>query len=201
MKELIGLVSGFIVVLSAVPYGIRVYQRKIKPNLVSWSIWAFLGLALLLTYKSSGAESNLWPAIFGFTNPLIIAILAIWRGERKRPNRLEVTCAVFGIASIILWYFVQNDPTTAQYALFIAIIADFWAGVPTVIFLWKNPGEDRPIQWGTFAVGYGIAVFAITEHTFANYILPLYMFAMAGAIATILTVYRVKNSVPFREWM
>ncbi|MEK7390713.1 MAG: hypothetical protein AAB635_01075 [Patescibacteria group bacterium] len=193
--------SGFIVVLSTIPYGIRVYQRKIKPNLVSWSIWAFLGLALLLTYKSSGAGSNLWPAVFGFTNPLIIAILAIWRGEHKRPTRLEVACVAFGVASIVLWYFVQNDPSTVQYALYIAIIADLWAAIPTIVFLWNNPKEDRPVAWSVFAVGYGIAVFAITEHTFANYILPLYVFALAGTIACLLVVYRVKNHVPLKEWI
>jgi len=201
VKETIGLISGLIVVLSAIPYGIRTYQRKIKPNLVSWSIWAFIGLALLLSYKSSGAGSNVWPAIFGFTSPLMIAVLAIWRGDRKKPNSLEVTCVVFGVISIVLWYFVRRDPTTAQWSLYIAIVADLFAAIPTVVFLWNNPQEDRPTAWGVFALGYGLAVFAISDHTFANYVLPIYMFALAALVTSLLVAYRVRNRVPLKEWI
>jgi len=201
VEETIGLISGLIVVLSAIPYVIRIYQRKITPNLVSWSIWTFLGLAILLTYRSSGAGDNIWPAVFGFTNPLMVAILAIWRGKRKKPDSIEITCIVFGLVSIVLWFFVQNDPSSAQYALFIAIVADLWAAIPTVRFLWKSPMEDRPFAWGLFAIGYGIAIFAIKEHTFANYILPLYMSSTAALLSGFLTVYRIKNKIPLREWI
>ena len=68
--EEIGLLSGGLVFASILPYGYRTYQGKIRPVPTSWSLWALIGLALLLTYKSSGAVSNAWPALFGFINPL-----------------------------------------------------------------------------------------------------------------------------------
>ncbi|MEK7209134.1 MAG: hypothetical protein AAB677_02655, partial [Patescibacteria group bacterium] len=77
--ETIGLTSGLLVVASVIPYSIRTYQGKVQPNLTSWSLWTLIGLALLLTYKSSGAEANVWPAVFGFTNPLLITIIVLRR--------------------------------------------------------------------------------------------------------------------------
>lgn len=201
MEEVIGLISGLIVSLSAIPYGWRVFQRKIQPNVVSWSIWSFIGLALLLTYDSSGAEANIWPAVFGFISPCFITILAVWRGERKRPEWFEIVCLVFGTSSLTMWWFVRNEPSLAQYALYVAITADTWAAIPTITMLWRRPELDRPAMWALFAFGYGLGCFAITKHTFANYSLPVYMFVSGSFIALILVAYRIKNKIPLREWI
>ncbi|MBI2097433.1 MAG: hypothetical protein HYT46_00645 [Candidatus Vogelbacteria bacterium] len=201
MKEEIGLISGLLVTASVIPYAIRTYQNKIHPNLVSWSIWALLGLALLLTYHSSGATTNVWPAVFGFTNPLLITILAFWRGEKKRPNKLEVACLIIGIASIIFWWFVQDAKQLAQYALYIAIVADAAAAIPTIAYVWQTPNGDRPFAWLLFGVGYGLALFAIEEHSFANYILPVYMTVGSSFVALPLVLHRLRERVPIAQWV
>jgi len=199
--ETIGQVSGLIVMVSVIPYAIRVFQRKIQPNLVSWSIWSLIGLALLLTYHSSGATSNIWPAVFGFFNPVFITVLALWRGTRRKPERWELVCGAIGVASLAWWGFVYDDASQAQFALYFAIVADACAAIPTIGFVWKNPHKDRPFTWGMFGVGYGLGIFAITDHTFANYALPVYMFLGASAIAGILVAYRVRNRLPAKEWI
>lgn len=201
MKEEIGLISGLLVTASVIPYAIRTYQNKIHPNLVSWSVWALLGLALLLTYRSSGATTNVWPAVFGFTNPLLVTILAFWRGEKKKPNRLEVTCLVIGFASIVFWWFVQDTKQLAQYALYIAIVADAAAAIPTIVYVWQTPNGDRPFAWLLFGVGYGLALFAIGEHSFANYILPIYMTVVSSFVALPLVLYRFRERVPIVQWV
>lgn len=185
---------------SAIPYAIRVFQKKIKPNLVSWSIWSVIGLALLLTYRDSGATSNVWPAVFGFFNPLFITLLALWRGMWEKPKKWEILCAAIGIASIVWWFFVHNESSQVQFALYLAIVADACAAIPTLGFVWKHPHEDRPFAWSMFGIGYGLAIFAITDHTFANYVLPVYMFVGASLITAILATYRVRKRLPITEW-
>lgn len=200
--ETIGLVSGLLVVASVIPYSIRTYQGKVQPNLTSWSLWSLIGLALLLTYKSSGAEANVWPAVFGFTNPLFITIIVLRRhGGWTKPNRVEVACLVFCLLSLGLWLGVRGNKEMSQYALYIALVADLFATIPTIVFVWTQPNGDRPFAWAFFAVGYGLAIFAITEHTFANYVLPLNMFFGSLSVTFPLALYRWRHKVPPSEWV
>jgi len=200
--EIIGKISGIIVIVSVIPYSIRTYQRKISPNIVSWNLWSIIGLALLLTYNSSGAKDNVWPTVFGFFNPIIIVAILFFRNRNwGKLTKIEYACLFIGLISIVVWSYVKDIRELAQYALYIAIAADSCAAIPTLMFLWKNPNEDRPFAWVLFAIGYGLAIFAITENTIANYILPIYMFVGAFLISLPLILFRIKNRVPIKEWI
>ena len=189
------------VFLSIIPYAIRTYEGKIQPVPTTWLLWSFIGLAVLLTYRSSGAEANVWPAVFGFVNPVVITILSIWKGSQwKKPSRAERFCFVFGVISLGMWIFMRRNPHLAQYALYVAIAADIYAAIPTVIFVWREPDRDRPFAWVLFAVGYFLAVFAIPENTLANWILPLYMALVALVVAFPLALHRLRHHIPLRHW-
>lgn len=200
--QTIGAISGAVVIVSAIPYAIRVYQRKIEPQLTSWSLWTLIGLALLVTYKSSGAEANVWPAVFGFTNPLVITLLVLrQRGTWTRPNRFETACLLFGLVSLGLWLAVRESRELSQYALYLAIVADLCAAVPTFTFVWNRPDGDRPFAWICFGIGYALGVFAITEHTVSNYALPIYMACGSWSIGSILALHRWRKNIPLAEWI
>lgn len=200
--DTIGMISGGIVIVSIIPYAMRTQQGKVQPNLTSWFLWTIIGFALLLTYRSSGAEANVWPAIFGFTNPFLITILVLKkRGQWALPNRFEIVCLIFGLLSLGLWFFVREQRELAQYALYLAIVADLFAAIPTIVFVWKSPSEDRPGAWFLFAVGYSVALFAIPEHTIANWALPVYMVVGAVSVTLPLTLYRIRCKIPIGEWL
>jgi xanthine/uracil permease len=202
INDIIGLASGILVVISAFPYSWRVWERKITPNITGWSLWAVVGLALLLTYHGSGARANVWPAVFGFTNPLLITILAIIkRGERTKLKSLEWACVAFCFISLVAFLLVRGNQVLVQYALYIAIVADGCAALPTIDFVYKHPMNDRPGAWAMFAVAFSLALFAITEHTVANYSLPIYMFIVCCVIIFPLVRVRIKNRTPLKEWI
>jgi len=200
--EFFGLISGGLVFLSVIPYAIRTHQGLIEPNITTWSLWTIIGLSILFTYKSSGAEANVWPAVFGFTNPLLIALLACkHRGEWTKPNNVDKTCIVIGLVSLVIWAITRQEQDLVRFALYMAIVADAVAAVPTINLVWQKPESDRPFAWGLFAIGYGLSMLAITEHTFANWALPLYMFFGAGSVAVVLARHRVKTNAPWKEWV
>lgn len=201
--QTIGLLSGGLVALSIVPYAFRVYEGKIRPVATSWLLWSLVGFALLLTYQSSGAKANVWPAVFGFTNPTVVVILSVWRrrGQWKKPEFHEKICFAFGFASLFVWFFVRQNQELSQYALYLAIATDLCAAVPTLIFFRQEPTGDRPFAWFLFAAGYFMAIFAITERTLANYILPLYMTVGATIATLFLVIPRIKRGIPIKEWI
>lgn len=201
--EQIGLLSGGLVALSAVPYGWRAWQKEIKPNIITWFLWSIIGMTLLLTYRDSGAGDNIWPAVFGFINPCIITAIAIWKRSEWEPLTIwEKASAVGCLISLALWYLLKDSKEATQYALYLSILADLCAAIPTIISAWQKPHEDRPGAWAMFAVAYGLAIFAITDHTFANYALPAYMFigALFG-ITLPLALYRFKQRTPVLQWI
>ena len=171
--------------LSIVPYAIRTYDGKIRPVPTSWSLWSLIGLALLLTYRSSGATANVWPAGYSDSRiPPLITILSLLRREKwKKPNLAEQLCFVFGMVSLALWVFLRNNQELSRYALGLAIVADLCAAIPTIHFVWTEPERDRPFAWVLFGIGYFLVVFAIPENTFANWGLPLYMTAVSFNVA------------------
>src|SRR3989338_8453664 len=121
--EFFGLISGGLVILSVIPYAIRTHQGLIKPNITSWSLWAIIGLSILLTYKSSGAEANVWPAVFGFTNPLLIALLACkHRSEWTKLNNVDKTCLIISIVSLVIWAITRQEQALLPCSLYISII-------------------------------------------------------------------------------
>ncbi len=200
--QTIGMISGGLVFINVIPYAIRVYQHKIHPIITSWALWSLIGLALMLTYKSSGAGANLWPALFGFSNPTIVVILAIRQREQwEKLDRWQWACLAFGIVSLIAWWFVRQRQELSQYALYLAIVADLCAAIPTLVFFKRSPMEDRPFAWFCYGIGYFLAIFAITDRTFANYILPLYMAVGAIIAALLLAIPRIKQKVPLKEWI
>ena len=200
--QAIGEWSGGLVFVSIIPYAIRTYERKIQPVVTTWSLWSLIGLAVLLTYRSSGAEANVWPAVFGFINPILITILSAWKhGEWKRLTLSERLCFLFGVASLTMWIFTRRDANLAQYALYVAIAADICAAIPTIIFVWKQPDRDRPLSWVVFAIGYFVAVFAIPEDTVANWILPVYMTVVSLVVAFPLVLYRLRQRTQLRHWV
>jgi hypothetical protein len=198
----IGFLSGALVFSSIVPYAIRAYQGKIRPVPTSWALWSLIGLALLLTYKSSGATTNIWPALFGFINPTLVTLLSIWQREKwKAPNVAERLCLVFGVVSLALWLYLRQSPQLAQYALYVAIVADFCAAIPTLVFVWTHPEADRPLPWLIFGLGYFLAIFASPQESLANWGLPLYMTAVSFSVALPLAIHRLRRNAPLSEWI
>ena len=199
--HVIGLLSGVLVFSSIIPYGFRAYSGKIRPVPTSWSLWSFIGLAILLTYKSAGASTNIWPAVFGFTNPTLITFLSVLRREKwKRPSLLDRLCLVLGVAAMIMWLFLRRSAELSRYALLVAVAADVCAAIPTLRFVWTEPEADRPLAWFIFGCGYFLVLFALPENTLAAWGLPLYMTAVSWAIALPLALYRWRARLPWSEW-
>jgi hypothetical protein len=200
-KELIGIVAGVIVFITLIPYAWRVYHGKIQPNLTSWFLWTVIAFALLITYWGSGARENVWMAVVGCINPFLITILvAVKYPSKIRMNKLELVCLAIGIVSLALWFVFRNQKPLVQYALYVAILADGCAAVPTAVAYWQDPKLDRPFAWGVFCLASVMNIFAIPEQTFANYAYPVYMAIGSGFITLPLILYRVRMSVPLKEW-
>ena len=56
--EMIGCIFGFLAMIGVIPYGIRVFQGKIHPNLTIWSLWTIIGLTDLFIISTLLVKKN-----------------------------------------------------------------------------------------------------------------------------------------------
>jgi hypothetical protein len=161
-----------------------------------------LGLTFLLTYRSSGANTNIWPAVAGFVNPVIVTFLA-WKrnGVRGKFGTYDWISLALCLVSLEIWIFLQMHNEHLQYALYVAILADAAAMLPTVMSYYRDPSKDRPGAWIIFALGWSVGLLAITDHTFANYALPGYIILAHTVVCIPLIKYRLSNSTLKNEWI
>lgn len=187
-----GILSLLLILTSGAFHCTRVWQGKIQVNPMSWLVWFGVSFAILISYKSVGATYNYYSAIGNVIFPGINFILSL-KQKFTKLDRWDIACCGLGIVSIILWYFTHSTPETVQYANYLAILADLCAIIPTYRLVKSNPMVEKPLPWIVFSIGFGLSIFAITEHTIANYVLPIYMCLGAGVIAFIQVQYRLKT--------
>ena len=130
-----------------------------------------------------------------------ILIITLLRSNEKSFTRFDIICLILGVLSISLWFFTKQSREMVQFALYIGILADFIGILPSMKFLTKHPEKDRPAMWVIFSLGYFFSMFAITENTFANWVLPSFMVVAPALVWIPLVKYRLKNKIPVREWI
>jgi hypothetical protein len=199
--EIFGAISGVLVFVSAIPYLWSMFRGKTEQHPVSWTLWSIIGLSLLVTYQGSGASFwSLVPVFQAFINPVLVLCFILfkkWRNREKVAMRLswkaltwdEKTCLILGLAALGVWVLVQGNKELAQWALYLSLVADVFAALPTILMVWRNPSADKPGAWGIFAIGYVFALPVITKPSFANYALPIYMIGIYGTIAVITGIH------------
>jgi hypothetical protein len=201
MEKFFGIFSALIVLASYPAYMIRIWQRKIIPNISSWIIFVLISVALCLSSFSSGGKENSWVTLGPLVSCTIILILALIRSKDKSLTRFDKVCLVLAIVSIILWFLTRQSKELVQIALCLGIFTDFIGILPSMHHLTKHPEEDRPGMWFIFSLGYCLSMFAIRENTFANWVLPIFMTFAPALVWVPLVKYRLKNRIPLKEWI
>jgi hypothetical protein len=230
MEKFFGILSAIIVLASYPVYILRIWQRKIIPNISSWTIFVLVSVALCLSSFASGGKENSWVTFGPLLGCTVILISALIVSKEKSMTKFDITCLVLACVSISLWFvskqgewiieiiiysgvfpnlpnlmwalpgvnFLTQNP---ESSLYLGIFTDFMGIVPSINFLSKNPEKDRPGMWIIFSIGYFLSMFAITENTFANWVLPSFMVVAPALVWFHLVKYRLKNKIPLKEWI
>lgn len=202
-QGILTVLSGFLPLLGMVIYVHKTYRGVVSPNTTTWMLWSLINFVILISYITASSGESVWSALVGFLEPFAITMVLLMRrsGEWQRFSATEMVCAAAALFALYLWWLLKESKELAQYALYVSIAADAIAAIPTIVAVIRRPESDRPVSWALFASGYGISLFAITEHTVANYALPVYMVFVASSIAAVCAWYRLKTKAPLAEWM
>lgn len=160
--------------IGGLSYLIDTIKGKAKPNKVSWFLW---GLAPMIAFvaqvKQGVGLSSLMTFTVGFSPIIIFFVSFLNKKAAWKITKFDLICGALSLFGLILWAYTR----VGNVAILFSLLADFLAGIPTLIKAYKAP-ETENYQAYLFA---GIAA-VITLLTLKNW-----DFAHSGFAFAILT--------------
>jgi hypothetical protein len=154
-------------------YLIDTAKGKIKPNKVTWFLWAFAPLiAFVAELKQGVGILSLMTFIVGFM-PLLIFIASFFNKKSYwKIGSLDIICGVLSLLGVIIWSFTK----VGNIAILFSILADLLAAVPTIVKSYTNPETENDLLYLFAMFNSGIAILTIHSWNFENYGFPIYIF-------------------------
>jgi len=148
-------------------------KGKVKPNRVSWGIWAVAPLIAFSAQLSQGVGiQSLMTFMVGFM-PLTIFIASFFNKKSYwRLGRLDMACGALSIIGLVGWYLTK----VGNVAIAFSIVADFLAGVPTLIKAYRYPETENYLVFACSCLSALIAILTINDWRFQYYGFPIYIF-------------------------
>ena len=145
IKHWLVLLSALISISGASFYIRDTLKGRVKPNKVSWSMWALAPIVATCAAMSAGADPWATVRIFlsGFMPLLIVLVSFVSRQSYWKISIFDSICGVLSLAALVLW--VVNDQPLA--AIWLALIGDAFACLPTIIKAYKFPESENRITY------------------------------------------------------
>ena len=148
----------------------------VKPNRVSWLLWAIASMISFAAAISDGAGLAAVPVFMsGFCPLLIFAASFVVKGAYWKLAKLDYACGLMSALAIFLWV-GTSDP---DIAILFAILSDTLASVPTLVKGWRYPKTESAWTYLVGVFGGLTGLLAVTAWTFSQYAFPTYLVIMS----------------------
>jgi hypothetical protein len=124
-------------------------------------------------------------------NTLIITILALIGYGYRAYSKIDALSFVLAVAAIAGWQ-MTGDPIIA---IWLAITADFFASVPTVVKTYREPQTEHAGAWGLVTIATLLGALSTEKIDIANLAMPVYLTVMNGSIFLFAYFGRKKSGI------
>jgi hypothetical protein len=148
-----------------------------RPNRVTWLLWAVAPLLAAAVEVNEGVGLRALPTfMIGFMPLLVFAAsfhnaAAVWK-----VRRIDYACGVMSVVGTAVWLVTRNG----ALAISAAILADFLAGVPTVMKSWTHPETETVYSYVGAVISMAIVLLTIQHWTFDVAAFPIFIVCMAS---------------------
>ena len=161
--------------VGSVSYLIGTLRGNVKPNRVTWLLWAIAPLiAWSAELKQGVGIVSLFTFVSGFA-PLLIFLASFHQRSPWKIGRFDVVCGLLSLVGLGLWYATR----AADVAIVFAIVADALAAIPTLVKSVKSPKTENAFVYLCSAGGAGVTLLAISRWSVAEAAFPVYLFVMS----------------------
>lgn len=167
------------------------FLGKTRPNRISWIFWTiapFVGV--FISYKSGVPLSILASTFMAGFGPLLVVIASFFnKNAYWKITKFDIGCGILSTIAIVVWVTTKDG----TISLIFAILADLFAGLPTIIKSWKHSETETvgPYLFGNF--NSVITFLIIKDFSFLNLGFPIYLF-----IANAIIILGIKKKYLFK---
>lgn len=149
-----------------------IFKGKVKPNVVTWGLWA---TAPMLAFAAQISEGTGLQSLHTFSTgfgPLLIIIAALIVGNAfAKTKSSDYVFGSLSLLGLVLWLITGEG----VLAIVFAIVADGFAALPTVRKLYKEPETENGWIFGLGAIAALITLMTISDWRFEEYGFSLYI--------------------------
>jgi len=156
-------------------YAKDTFNGKTKPNRVTWFLWALAPLIAFFAEINKGVGlASLMTFMVGFGPLMVFVVSFLNKKSVWKICKLDIACGILSVFGLILWFITQEG----NLAIVFAILADLFAGIPTIIKSYREPETESYLVFLFSVISATITLLAIKNWNFANYGFPMYILAI-----------------------
>ena len=177
MKPVFGILALLINLLGYVPYVQDIVKGRVKPQRITWGIWAALGSVVFANQVTNGGG---WSVVFfGSTAFLttLVFVLSLRRGTCGG-SKTDRAMLLEAVALFVYWFLSRDSRTTTL----IAVLIDAVGALPTIIKTFRKPKTETYPQWVMAGLGGLFALFAVAKADYILFVYPLYIIFVNATI-------------------
>lgn len=154
-------------------------KGKTQPNRVSFLLWSLAPLIGCAAALKAGVGWPILPIFMAGFTPLVIFFASfVNKNAYWKLTTLDYICGFLSLLALVFYLLSDLIILTIVFA----ILADFFAGVPTIVKSWKDPQSESPLLYILSSFGNIIGLLVITDWTFAAYGFGIYLILMNSSI-------------------
>lgn len=163
MKEALSIFAVILTFVAYIPYYRDILKGKTHPHIYTWSLWGLLTVLIVALQFIGGAGPSVWITAAAGVMCLGVIVLGFKNGKRYI-TKMDTVIAILALAAIIAWLIIDQP----VISLWLVIIADLLAFIPTIRKAWKSPYTETLSLYVTNAIRFIIALFALETFTFLS---------------------------------
>jgi hypothetical protein len=151
-----------------VVYVVSIFREQVRPQRITWLLWAILGMVYLLSaIKSQGNVIYTTAALLG---PLLIFLLSLKYGVGGT-RRLDLGSLLVALFALVLLIFTKRPIPSILLCLFVDAIGAFL----TINKILGDRGSEPRLMWLLSALGGGFALLGLHDYHLENILFPAYI--------------------------
>ena len=181
LKDLLGLLSAFLAVVSYVPYLRSIFVANTRPRAFTWLVWGSVMAIAFLAQWSDRAGAGSWGTGLSAAFCLGIGIIALFRGE-THITRGDWIPFLTTVLAIPLWA-VTSDPL---WSVLLVTAIDAIAYYPTFRKSYAKPDEELAFKYVLTVVRYLLSLLALEHYTVVTSIYQVVSIFMEAGVVILL---------------